>query len=81
MQAPRAERTASAPHAATSKRVEAELPHPFRLVLHLADLSDDLAIKPLATLEDVLVGRIVESVLILADARVGFEDGVGCHLI
>ena len=36
------------------ERLEAELAHPGRLVLHLRDLADDLRIDSLAGLEHVL---------------------------
>ncbi len=63
------------------ERIETELPHPFRLVLQLADLRNDLAIDALAALEDVLVGRIVKPVFVVADADVGLEHRVRCHCL
>jgi hypothetical protein len=59
------------------ERLEPELGHPGRLALHFGDLANDLFVDPLAALEDVLIGRIVKPVLIVANSDAGFQ--IGCH--
>ncbi len=46
------------------ERLEAELPHPVRLVLVLGDGGDELVREPSARLEEVVLG-VVEPVLVL----------------
>src|SRR5262249_39068207 len=59
------------------ERLEAELPHPVRLVLVLGDGFDDLLRQAAAGLEEVVLWS-VESVLVLvADAGDGFCLGRG----
>ena len=57
------------------ERLEAELPHPLRLVLVLGDRCDELVREPAARLEEVVLG-IVEPVLVLGlDAADDFGLG------
>ena len=60
------------------QRLEPKLPHPVGLVLDRRDLFDDLDVEPLAAGEDVVVGRVVEPVLVIADRDVGL--GVSGHV-
>ena len=61
------------------ERLEAEVAHPLRLVLHLRDLADDLARQSLAALERVVLFRVVKPVLVVVlDAR-NLEVQIGRH--
>ncbi len=56
-----------------------ELGHPGRLTLHFGNLADDLFVNTLAALEDILIRRIMEAVLIIADSHIVLE--IGGHLL
>ncbi|TXT30417.1 MAG: hypothetical protein FD138_2294 [Planctomycetota bacterium] len=60
------------------QRVDTEVPHPLRLLLHLGDLIYDLAIQSSAALEDVLVRGVVEPELVIADADVLIFTFLNC---
>ncbi len=61
------------------ERIEPELGHPGRLTFHFGNLAHDLFIETLAALEDILIGRIMEAVLIIADSHIVLE--IGGHLL
>ena len=61
------------------ERLEAEVAHPLRLVLHLRDLLDDLAGEPLAALERVVVVRVAEAVLVVVLDPRNLEVQIGRH--
>ena len=62
------------------ERLQADVPHPERLVLHFRDLADDLSRQSLAALERVVLFRVVKPVLVVVLDSRNLEIQIGRHL-